>query len=186
MIIGLGHRRGVGKNTVANMLQQYFTNGGYSVRLASYADVLKAQCHELYSWAGLKEASYYEINYNDKNVKLPDIGKTPREIWIEYGTTVCRAIYKDTWVKKAHEQQKMCDILIMTDARFPNELSVIKNTGGKVIRVLNSRIPETDDVADTAAKNYIHWDFNVHNNSTVQDLETFVTTNLGPSLLLRR
>src|ERR1035437_10155397 len=127
MIIGLGHRCGVGKNTIGEYLAKYLQSAGYNVGVRSYADELKRHCHELYSWAGLKPASYYEENYQLKEVVLPLIGKSPRQIWIEFGTTVCRAIYKDTWIKAAFSSGKDFDILILTDARFPNELDAIKD-----------------------------------------------------------
>jgi hypothetical protein len=68
---------------------------------------------------------------------------TPRWILQYWGTEVCRAgFHDDIWIaslenKLRHSQ----DDVVISDCRFPNEILAIKNTGGRVIRVVRGPEP---------------------------------------------
>lgn len=169
MIIGLGHRRGVGKNTVAEVMRADMESKGYTVNLCSFASALKATAFDLFSWGGLMPEAYYERNYREKEVILPAIGKSPRTIWIEIGNKM-RDVYPEVWIKAALTRSKT-DFTIFTDARYPNEFDAIHAAEGLVIKVTNTRAPVHDDVADTAAKEYKMWNDFIRNEGTIEDLK---------------
>ena len=144
-IIGIGRRKGVGKDTLASYLKPHFPGA----RVVGIADKVKAIAHDLYGWAGLKDGAYYETNYSERAVVLPQLGKSARQIWIELGTSVGRELWHDTWIRQLLYEYRDADTLIIKDVRFQNEIDVIRNLGGFLIEVENLRIPAPTDVADT-------------------------------------
>lgn len=172
-IVGLGHRRRVGKDTFGGMLQDYLrglSQNQVDVRTGAFADKLKSVCHELYGWAGVKGRQWYEDHPEERERFLPGIGMSPRELWIRFGTNAVRnQVYQDTWVD-ALLRGVSCDVLIVTDVRFPGEASKIREMGGVLIRVDNPMLIPSDDVADCALDDWGHWDHLVVNNGTIDDL----------------
>ena len=103
-IIAIGHYRRVGKDTFANCVIEKVRQLNPRIRVGkrSWAWKLKQICHELYAWAGLREPEYYETEPGAslREVPLPEIGKSPRQIWIDFGTPAVResACTADTWL----------------------------------------------------------------------------------------
>lgn len=168
LIVGLGHRRGVGKNTVAEYLKAGLEHDGYSVELRSFAAQLKEIAHKLFSWGGLEDGPFYEQHYNLKEVVLPKLSKSPRTIWIELGNKI-RDIHPEIWVNAALVSSTS-DVVIFTDARYPNELDEIHNRGGMVFKVYRPDAPIHGDVADCAAKDYVMWDGMINNGGSLGEL----------------
>lgn len=177
-IFGFGHRSRVGKDTAAGFLAGHLrqTTKNKLVVKTAFALKLKAMCADLYGWAGLQDAEFYEKQENEhlRNVKLEPIGKTPVEIWIEFGTTVGRAIYGDTWVK--YPLNRKHDYLIITDVRFQNEVNEIWKAGGKVFKVENPSVPLRDSVADNALQDFTGWDQVIVNDGDLKALNEKVIT----------
>ncbi len=175
MIIGLGHKAGTGKNTAGEFLFNWLAicHLEISVKLVSFASPLKSVAFQMYGWAGLQSGEYYETNYQEKEVSLPAIGKSPRQVWIELGN-YARQIYPETWVRMALAAR--CDVLIITDARYPNELAAIKAANGLNVKIERDSAPKRSDIADCAADGFDAWDFVIQNNA---DLATFYD-NLEP------
>ncbi len=160
MIIGLGHYKRTGKNAFAKFLRDAL-QAHCQVRITSFASKLKQICHDLYGWAGLREESFYETEPGAslREVVLPDIGKSPRQIWIDFGTPAVREhVYEPTWRDYILKQPSKCDVLIITDVRFPNEAEGIKATGGKLIKIERPGYAPGLDVADQALIRYTGWD----------------------------
>lgn len=171
MLIGLGHRRGVGKNTIAELMKGHFERNGYGVGLVSFASKLKSIAYDLYAWGGLQTEAYYEKYYDEKEKMLPRLGKSPRTIWIEIGNKM-RDVHPMTWIKAGLKRQ--ADVTIIADARYPNELDAIKEDGGLVIKINNANVGKHDDVADSAAKDYKDWDYVFDNSGTRAQLEAYL------------
>lgn len=186
-VIGLGHRRRVGKDTFGGLLRDYlrvFTNNALDVRTAAFADKLKSICCDLYGWAGLKGRQWYEDHPEDRETVLPDLGMSPRELWIKFGTNAVRNhVYQDTWVDSLLRGVN-CDVLIVTDVRFPGEAKKIHDMGGMLLRLDNPAVRQSDDVADTALLNYGGWDQVILNDGAVEDLRQ-TALRLAESLLPR-
>jgi hypothetical protein len=177
-IIAFGHRRFVGKDTAANFAVTHVrtTNRGILVTKTGFASKLKAQCYELYSWAGLQDEAYYEAHSELKDVILPKIGKSPRTIWIEYGTSVGRAIYDKTWIM--YPLSKKCDYLFIKDLRFHNEVEEILSRGGIVIRIDNPRVQKFDDKADSNLADFNGWTEIINNDGSLADFNKKVISTI--------
>ena len=124
--IGLGHYKRTGKDTFANFLVEACRerDPNSAIGKRSFAYKLKQVCHDLYGWAGLREPEFYETREGEqyREVVLPEIGKSPRQIWIDMGTKAVRQhVYEPTWLDYLLKGQHNLDVLVIPDVRFPNE-----------------------------------------------------------------
>lgn len=171
-IIAFGHQKRVGKDTAAGFVSSYLRveKKVGSVKKAGFADKLKDVCHQLYSWAGLMPKEYYDQpNYSHmREVILPAIGKTPREIWISFGNEVKAATYLNTWLDYLLKSTES-DWLIVSDMRFPNEADHIRELGGLVVKITRPSVPHTSDAADDPLLSYENWSDHIINDGTLAD-----------------
>jgi len=174
MIIAIGHRKGVGKDTFAIYLIDKLAREGVAAERFAFADALKDMAHRLWSWAGLKSAKHYETKQGrtEREVILPRLGKTPRQLWIELGNKM-REIYGETWIEfvLAECRASTSTFKIITDLRYPNELENMGKHSALTVKVQTHRVPNTDDVADIALQKYAGWDYTINNNGTIGELE---------------
>lgn len=179
LIVGLGHRKRVGKDTYAEMLETALEDRGYGVYKIAFAHEMKRVAQELFGMFGLREAHHYEVNPNHREHPLEKIGKTPRQVWIEFGNAM-RGIYHDIWVEQVRDCIETCSLLIpgkpkafiITDVRYPNEAEAIKSWGGTLVRINRDKAPFSNDVADNALNGFQGWDWVVENNATLHDLHS--------------
>jgi hypothetical protein len=178
-ILAFGHQKRVGKDTAAGFAMTYIrsNNKVRNARKAGFADQLKKVCHDIYGWAGLQSGPYYEEPGNGylKEVILPRLGKTPRQIWISFGNEVKNAAHPDTWLDFLLENVR-CDFLVITDMRFPNEADRIKSLGGRVVKLVRPTVQHTSDAADDPLLDYTRWDDIVVNDTDLGGLYKKVTT----------
>lgn len=168
-IIAFGHRKRVGKDTAAKFLDTHLRcHGVRSVKL-SFAAKLKAVCYDMFHWAGLQPGIFYEDEKNAhlREVVLPKIGKTPRQIWIEVGNKM-REVYSDVWIDNALHGTPSAQVLIITDLRFANEASKVKALDGKIFKIIRGDAPVSDDASDCALDDYTGWDRILENNGNLQ------------------
>ncbi len=156
IVIGLGHRAGVGKSTLADHL---VSRHGF-VQVA-FADPLKAAAREIFSFSDAQVSTQ-----EGKKTVDPFWGITPREALQKLGTEGVRDVFgQNTWVRAAQRRlQKEMDHVrdtvtihergylsgeprqarfVFTDVRFKSEAEWLK-TVGKVWRVDRPGI--TDEV----------------------------------------
>lgn len=180
-LIGLGHYSRTGKDTVAAILQRKL-GGPQKCLLLSWADPLKDVCRQLFHWAGVREAAYYDTpdGARDRDVILPRLGLTPIELWVKFGTPLVRdQIHPDTWIelglKRINDHLTRNDHwCIVRDVRFPNEAAAIRHEDGVLIEVSRPGVSPRDTVADLALLDYDDWDFRLHNNGSLMDLDRAV------------
>jgi|GEM_PF-6447744 len=88
-IIAFGHRKQVGKDSAAKFLCSYIrmNQNNSNCQIKGFADKVKDIAYQIYSWAGLMPGEYYESDETQKfkDIVLPAIGKTPRDLWIAVG-----------------------------------------------------------------------------------------------------
>ena len=163
-IVGIGYKKGSGKDQFASFMHTFIrcTQPGYCVKRVSFADKLKIISCELYHWAGLETGIYYETHRDKKEISLPLIGKSPRQIWIEVGNKL-REVYPRTWIDFALRGVD-ADIIIISDVRFWNEALAIRNRGGTLVRIDRPHIPQGFDPAEVELDGWDDWDLIVNND----------------------
>jgi len=163
IIIGLGHYSRTGKDTFANALLQslYRFNPELRVARKSFATKLKEITHELYGWAGLGNEAYYNdpAHEHERDVVLPVLGKTPVEVWVDFGTKAVRnQVYSGTWVDYLLKTDFDLDVMVISDVRFPNEMEAIHQVGGHLIKIVRNGYGPKMTVADLALIHCTSWD----------------------------
>jgi hypothetical protein len=162
-IVGLGHYSRTGKDTFANALVDWIgKHSRLKAKKIPFAWKLKQICHDLYAWDGMREPEFYDTPEGEKfrDIMLPTIGKTPVEIWVAMGTPAVRQnVYQRTWIDFLLKSDHQCDILVVPDVRFPNEVDAIRETGGTVQKIVRPGYGPRNTVADKALLGYTGWDY---------------------------
>lgn len=168
-IFAFGHRRYVGKDTAGRFLMNHLreTYPDKKICKGSFAYKLKQQCEEMF---GLQKPEFYDIPGNEKlkDVIVPEIGKSARTIWIEWGQAA-KAVHDGVWVDYLLKNTT-CDILLITDFRYPVEAHAIQKQGGILIKLERDAEKKHNDVADCALDDFNDWDYIIKNNGSLNEL----------------
>lgn len=169
-IIAFGFKKGRGKDSCCNFLKDILHRERPELRCrkVGFADKLKDIAHQLYGWAGLQPGIYYETRYKEKEVVLPAIGKSPRQIWIEVGNYM-RQVYGHTWIDFITQGGIKADVLLVKDCGFTNEAVRIRESGGLLYRV-DREGPLADDPRETELDAWDDWDGIIDNGGDLNDL----------------
>jgi len=169
MLIGLTGKAGSGKDTVGDYLVEK-----HKFESAAFADHLK----DVTALAFGIDKKHFQ-NQELKTIVHPTFGITPREMIQKVGTECFRAHFDDDfWVKHIDmlykEMLEEDKNFIVTDCRFDNEVMWVRNNGGVIINVSNSKV--NDNVLNGHAselgidKDLI--DYTITNDSTIEMLYT--------------
>lgn len=172
MIIGIGHRSGHGKDTLADFMVIHLRKRypDLVIYKHTFARKIKEIAYDLYKQFGHQEPDWYDspVGREYRNIPLETINKTPVEIWILIGTNCFRElIYDRTWTAYLKEIARN-NIVIAADMRFHNEIGDVSYT----IRCTNPRVPNRTGMSvDEVLADWDGWDAHVINDGTLQDLE---------------
>jgi hypothetical protein len=195
-IIGIVGLIGSGKDTIADYLVNFH---GY--RRDSFAGTLKDAVSTIFGWdrdlveGRTSVARQWREQVDEwwaQRLNIPDL--TPRYVLQQWGTEVVRkGFHDDTWIASLENKLRNSeDDSVITDCRFPNEVKMIKDLGGKVLRVKRGEDPEWYEIAIEANRgdkealdlmtNYykVHvsewawagagFNYTVHNNGSIDEL----------------
>ena len=137
MIIGLTGAQGVGKTTVAKVLE---AEAGF-VRIG-FAAHLRAVCCLIFGCP----PDHFEGTMKD--AVCPAWSITHRHMMQQVGTDVARAVHPDVWVRAwewtvaVHNDAvasywggQLPSNIVADDCRFDNEVEAVRRLGGKVVRI---------------------------------------------------
>lgn len=158
-----------GKDTIALDLKEIYEAKGLKVINLAYGSYIKEYAKRISNWDGLEETK-------------------PRELLQELGTEVIRKkIDKDFFVRRICEDIKVYsyyfDIIIISDARFPNELEWPKKMFDNVINIrvirngYDSILSEKEQkhLTEVALDEYNNYDYVIYNDGTLEDLKKKVS-----------
>ena len=179
-IIAIGHYRRVGKDTFANYLIEAVHELSPSIRIGkrSWAWKLKQICHELYAWAGLREPEFYETEPGAslREIPLPAIGKSPRQIWIDFGTPAVREhVYDRTWLDYLLKSEHPLDVMVISDTRFLNEAEAVLQEGGEVIKVIRPGFGPGPNKPDLELLDFTRWTNVIGETGNIHELERWAS-----------
>ena len=148
MIIGICGFEGAGKDTVANYLVSH-----YGFTKMSFAAVLKDITAVLFDWPrALLEGDSKESRAWREVVdpwwaeKLGMPGFTPRLALQLLGTNVFRQhFHNNIWLFALERQFQKYKNVVVSDCRFPNEITMIQELGGQIWRVDKQKKPDWYD-----------------------------------------
>ncbi|MBO7697369.1 MAG: hypothetical protein J6T10_32470 [Methanobrevibacter sp.] len=160
-VIELCGKAGVGKDTFGNELITQLENRGYTCIHIAFADRLKDICKHYFHWDGQKDTK-------------------GRDLLQKIGTDVFRQHDEDFWVKEVCDFLRVCnscdlfDYAIITDARFPNEITRLKEYGFDVMafRILrNNFVSKLNDEEQNHKSEIALDDFNMEEINLSGDLK---------------
>lgn len=196
MIIGICGFIGSGKDTVADYLVNF-----HEFRRESFASTLKDAVSAVFGWdrtmleGRTKEAREWREQIDPwwaNRLDMPTL--TPRWVLQYWGTEVCRkAFHDDIWIASLENKLRNSrDNVVISDCRFPNEISSIKNAGGSIVWVRRGELPDwyqyalaANQLGSNMALNELkmrkihasetawvgtEFDHEIDNNSTIDDL----------------
>ena len=151
MIIGVCGFIGSGKDTIADYLVNF-----HEFRRESFASTLKDAVAAVFGWdrtmleGRTKEAREWREQVDPwwaERLSMPTL--TPRWVLQYWGTEVCRkAFHDDIWIASLENKLRNSkDHVVISDCRFPNEISSIKNAGGKIVWVQRGALPDWYETA---------------------------------------
>lgn len=165
LVIVLSGKARSGKDTSLEILKRKYEQIGKKVISLYYASYIKEYAKKISSWDG-----------NDEN--------KPRTLLQVLGTDIIRnTIDKNFFINRIIEDikvySKFFDVIIIGDARFPEEIDYIKNEFKNVISVHINRKDmnlltkeEKKHVTETALDNYKRYDYEINNDGSIEDLKT--------------
>lgn len=186
-LIALCGFAGSGKDTAADIL---CNNLGYTK--VSFASPLKDAVAAIFHWdrQGLEGVTPESRQWREQvdnwwatRLNIPHL--TPRWVLQNIGTEVFRKHFHDSiWIASAEKALESTQgNIVVTDARFPNEHSLIKSKGGLLCHIdrLSARpawyasYKETGDIPDGVHLSETAWldaqmDFVLENNGSTKDL----------------
>jgi hypothetical protein len=151
MIIGICGFIGSGKDTIADYLVNF-----HEFRRESFANTLKDAVSAVFGWdrtlleGRTKEAREWREQVDPwwaERLAMPTL--TPRWVLQYWGTEVCRrGFHDDIWIASLENKLRTSkDNVVISDCRFPNEISSIRNAGGKIVWVKRGELPVWYDLA---------------------------------------
>lgn len=151
MIIGLVGLIGAGKGTVADILVRK-----HGFIKESFANAVKDACAPIFGWD--RKMLEGDTPESRQWRESPDqwwseqFGKpfSPRYALQLMGTEAGRNVFhRDLWVLSFIRRADPAKNYVLADVRFPNEIDMIKQHDGKVIRVKRGNDPEWMPAAET-------------------------------------
>jgi hypothetical protein len=171
-ILAFGYKKNRGKDSVANFIQDHLSAFAPELKVVKvgFADKLKDIAFQLYGWAGLKRGVYYETHYEEKEMKLPRLDFTPRELWIGTGNKM-RDVYGATWIDFVLNGGIKADVILIKDMGYTNEAIAIENRGGFLYKVDRDG-PLDSDPRETELDSWTRWAREIDNSGDLRDLHT--------------
>lgn len=182
MIVGLGCRRRVGKDTIADILVK---NYGFTKMSFTHDGGLQDACMALNPIVGIDvdhpgvplvryADACNDLGYEGAKDKYPEVVRTLQRMGTEVGRNI---IDPDVWVNIAIRKcvRPGVNDYVFTNCRFANEAAAIRACGG--INVLVTRpgldLQDAEDIAvhESELGTGIQWDIGIVNDSTREVLE---------------
>lgn len=173
LIVGLGHQSGVGKDTSAAIIRDQLQARVPKLRVAlvSFFETPKDFAADIFGMYGLKSRQYYEIDRRERHKKLPVLDKTPNELWIEIGRSLCN-VYKNVLIDSAIRRIAPCEIGIIRDVRLMNEVEAIAGLDGLLVKVENPRSRPLDTLEDHYLDSFTGWHSTIVNDGDMDCLRS--------------
>jgi hypothetical protein len=145
MIVGVCGLIGAGKDTIADYLVNI-----HQFRRESFANTLKDAVSAVFGWdrelleGRTRQSREWREQQDEWWSNRLGMDITPRWVLQYWGTEVVRKSFHDaTWIASLENKlRKTTDDVVISDCRFPNEITAIKRAGGIVVRVHRGPEPE--------------------------------------------
>jgi len=181
MIIGISGKAQAGKDTTARMINflRWYPNASWCTyrdsglfpfdfedNIVHFADLLKYVAERM-----LSVPVYTMQSMEGKSMTFDWLdGMTGREFLQKLGTAVRNEVHPEFWTRALFIKEKDNQNLIIPDVRFPNEVQIIKDHGGMLIRIERPGAGAGNHISEIALDNYKGWDIVIDNVGTLENL----------------
>lgn len=177
MIIGITGKKGHGKDTVGEFLRKH------GFELTAYANPIKEAVMVALSMTIEQVCGPIEV----KEAVDERYGITPRHAMQTLGTEWGRdSINKDVWALAAHARidDAAAEYWAITDVRFLNEASILRERGGIILKVVrpDTSTGQFEEHSSETELDQIEADIVLYNDGSLQGLEDAVTFIAGALL----
>lgn len=182
--IGLGHYKRTGKDSFANyLIDEVRSRTNLRIVKRSLAWKLKQICYELYAWAGHQTPEWYDTKEGEhfREVVLPAIGLSPRDIWIKFGTDAVRDnVYRRTWLDYLLKSDHDADIVVVPDVRFPDEAKAFQEAGAHLVKIVRPGYgPQAGNLPDCALWGWTCWNNVIGEDGKMDTLKAWAQQYTG-------
>lgn len=171
-LIVISGKARAGKDTLGEILKNNFEENYFTL---AYADNLKRKVMDDFDlsieqlYGNLKEVP------DERYPKGDGTFWTPREIMQYLGTECYRKIEDGFWVRQLFDivDRNKLNNVIITDARFPNEVNPVIERGGFHIRIQRDGAGSAqgkEHASEISLDKYENADYIIDNNGTIEDL----------------
>jgi energy-coupling factor transporter ATP-binding protein EcfA2 len=155
MIIGIVGKKGSGKDTLYSIIRGFVP----SAERVAFGDGVK---EELAQACGVSVA---ELEAQKERYRAG------LQWW---GTEFRRGNDQNYWIRRTQQQiglriMRGASVIIVTDVRFPDEVSLIERMGGILLKIVRPGLPEDPHSSERLAGEFIS-PFTIHNDGTLDDL----------------
>lgn len=163
VIVGISGKAHSGKSTVSDLLVQK-----YNFKEYAFGDKLKSLLNQ-----------YFGIPADDLwcDKKKPEVRKLLQSV----GDVMRKEVRDDYFVRVIEMKLNDCEgFVAVSDVRYQNEVDMLKNNGGILIKIEREDGPKVECGADHSSETdldeFYDWDYVVKNFGTVEDLHNKVDT----------
>lgn len=172
-IIGFLGKKGSGKTTCGELLQQLGRDNNLKVIRVSFADPLKRLCSDLYCFAYDIPPEAFYGSQSEKEQIYPALGnRSGREVMQFLGTGCFKALTPDVWIVYLMRHIEItikygADLVVIEDVRFQDEANAIRAKGGLLVKLEREDLPAytTDNHISENELDTIDPDDTIWNNS---------------------
>jgi hypothetical protein len=187
MIIAIGHEPNVGKDSFVMFATDYLRQKfkGLDIQREGFADRAYDTCYSLYSWAGFKHRTHYIQYPHEKEIVLPKIGKTPRQLLIAIAEKI-REFDPQAWLMPVF-MNKPKHLKFIPDLRTIDEIRVARQTDTIVVKINRPDKPKIECKTSAILKDYQGWDYVIENTGSLSEFRDstlkFITTKVESRLM---
>lgn len=163
-LVGLCGYAGAGKDTVADYLVR-----AHGYKKLSFADPMRAMLGTLLDVCGIDRA--WLTDRDKKELPVPGLGVSYREMAQTLGTEWGRGLYEDFWLEVARTtaRNQPDAKFVVSDVRFPNEAKWLRDADGRLFYISRGVPPVRKHVSEQHAETL--GGLTIFNNGTVAELE---------------
>ena len=170
MIIGIGHKKRMGKTTIAKILVKE-----YGFKMYAFADIVKLISHNIFEFT--------EDEIEKKEEIVPFWGLSPRQAYQRVGETMRKEFGNMIWCK-ALKKKLNGENIVIHDVRHIEEANFVKDMGGLLWKV-NKGAELTiikramnwlkgEHISERALNTFKGWDIIIENQKTEAELNNLV------------
>ena len=173
MIVGLTGYAQSGKDTVAKILVD-----NYGFKRVAFADKIRELLLEINPI--MYNGSRLSVLVNEFGWEFAKSNLEVRRLLQDFGVGARNILGSDIWIISAlREMDDLNQNYVVTDVRFLNEASMIKNLNGQLWRIKKIEVEAVNDhISESEMADY-KVDQIFTNNGTLEDLELLVKTRMN-------